>query len=213
MPFNCNDNVSYVCVDNFEFMTEHIVPSSDYNPARAAEWNDVWENNDTWEGSPGYQHGFTTYDPLVHTTSNVVVEDKPKPPLSEQQMFGVGYDVILLTIAYTLAIGFVVKAIRDIADNIITGSSKFDKFLDAVAHSEYLLPVVLGAITGPFAFDLIVRLAEYSHVDPIAGIYMGICAGALSSTVAGVLKRYIRKHEEKIGIAKPNIADEIEGEE
>jgi hypothetical protein len=126
--------------------------------------------------------------------------DVKKPAFSEQQMFGLGFDVILLALAYTLAIGFVVKAIRDIADNIAIGSSRFDRFLDAIAHSEYLLPVFLGAITGPYAFDLIVRLADYSHIEPIAGVYLGICAGALSSTVAMFLKSFIKKQKEKMGL-------------
>jgi hypothetical protein len=121
-----------------------------------------------------------------------------KPKFSEQQVFGLGYDVILLALAYTLAIGFVVNAIRDIAEHVCTGKTKFDRILDAVAHSEYLLPVFLGAVTGPAAFDLIVRLADYSHIEWSAGVYLGICAGALSSSVALILKKYLQKHKKKI---------------
>lgn len=130
----------------------------------------------------------------VETTEQVVF----KPKFSEQEVFGLGYDVILLAIAYTLAIGFVVKAIRDIADHVLTGTTKIDRFVDAVAHSEYLLPVFIGAITGPYAFDLIVQLAGYSHIEPLAGIYLGICAGALSSSLAYFLKKYAKKHKNKI---------------
>lgn len=165
-------------------LDETLEPSADFYPL-LEHASESWE-----ECSKEVEASYTQQEVIVVS----------KPAFSEQQVFGLGYDVIVLAIAYTLAIGFVVKAVRDIADNVITGSSRFDRVLDAVAHSEYLLPVFLGALTGPFAFDLIVRLADYSHVEPLAGVYLGICAGALSSTVAMFLKGFLKQQKKRLGI-------------
>jgi uncharacterized metal-binding protein len=150
----------------------------------------------------------TSENNVDRTTSSTMQVDKPKPGFSEQQVLGLGFDVILLAISYTLAIGFVVKAVRDVSDKIITGTSRFDKFLDAIAHSDYLLPVFLGAVTGPVAFNLIVQLAGYSHVETLAGIYLGICAGALSSTVASFLQAFLDSKKKKLLGVEQNKKDE-----
>lgn len=144
------------------------------------------------------------YTPAEFT--EVPSETPKKPAFSDYQIFGLGYDVVFLAIAYTLAIGFIVKAIRDISEHVVVGGGKFDQLLHSFAKSDHLLPVIIGALTGPFVFDLMARLAGYDHMEFLASVYLGICAGALSSSVIAIvesqLKRFKRAKTVKLDAVK-----------
>lgn len=140
------------------------------------------------------------YTPIEHeyveTTEAVSMSYIDKPKLSDYNAFGLGYDVILLAIAYTLAISFVVSAMREIGEHL-HGKGKVFNAARAVLESHYIVPVTIGAVSGPFALDLIVRLAGYHYVETSAAIYLGICAGALSSPINAILYRYLDRFHYK----------------
>lgn len=119
---------------------------------------------------------------------------------AESEIFGLGYDVILVALAYTLSISFVTSALRDSVDSLLGEAEGIGRALSNLIHSRNLLPVIIGAVTGPAAWDLIVRMAGYDSIELTAAIFLGICSGALSSGVASLLYRLLLSYKKKLGL-------------
>lgn len=129
------------------------------------------------------------------------------------EIFGIGFDVILVALAYILSIGFVVSAMRDISDFFVGVHSRAARIFHKVSHAKNILPIVIGAATGPIAWDLIVRLAGYTHVEFFAGVFLGICSGAFSPAVADFLHALLKKYKQKMGLEDKRGVSDISDED
>lgn len=120
-------------------------------------------------------------------------EHVPPPHLSTQRMFGLGYDVIFLILAYTFAISIAVRMFREVTSYVAQREPRFTVVND-ICEMRYVLPMFIGGISGLYVWDVIAVLSGYQGMETSAAIYLGISAGALSSwlneTVFKFLSRY-----------------------
>lgn len=115
-----------------------------------------------------------------------------KPILSDYHVFGVGYDVILVSLGWVLAISFTTKTLRELAA-MLRAKQKCSGFCAAVLDFQYLVPGVLGAVSSLALKDIIATMMGYSSFEPMAALCMGISAGALSMNINLLVQQHLTR--------------------
>jgi hypothetical protein len=123
---------------------------------------------------------------------SIEVEQKPKPLLSEYNVMGVGYDVIILVAMYMLAVSFIYRKLIELS-RIIKEESKLHKFFKHMEELETTVPIIIAIIIGFWIWDSIAILAGYSYMELPFAICMSIVVGAMSGQANKMLHDLVDK--------------------
>lgn len=124
-----------------------------------------------------------------------------KPLLAEHHVFGVTYDVILIILAWTLALSFVVKSLKEVATSL-RSRGRCSWFCSLVLEYQYVVPGILGASTALLIKDTVAGLLGYSYFDVASAIMVGICAGSMSMTVNMIFHSLLGKYLKNAGTSE-----------